>query len=97
MPAAGSTCSGKMIPSKLLFLEKYFFFSIFLLGDTLAKKSTVGTGIKSGSMKCQNVFQRTGNGKFDISDMPAAGSTCSEKKISFARLGCINYLWTKLQ
>jgi hypothetical protein len=28
-PAAGSTCSGKKIPSKLLFIEKYFFLNIF--------------------------------------------------------------------
>ncbi len=44
------------IPSKLLtstgFSGKIFFFSIFLVGDSLVKKSTVG--IKSGFMKCQN-------------------------------------------
>ncbi len=44
------------VPSKLLtstgVSRKIFFLSIFLVGDSLVKKSTVR--IKSGSIKCQN-------------------------------------------
>jgi hypothetical protein len=46
----------KCIPSKLLtstgFSRKIFFFSKFLVGVSLVKKSTVR--VKSGFMKCQN-------------------------------------------
>jgi hypothetical protein len=48
--------NAQYITSKLLtstgFSRKIFFFSIFLVGDSLVKKSTVC--IKSGFMICQN-------------------------------------------